>query len=144
MVTFAFTTVPAATAAVPRSQPTSAPVPGKTDRKRVMSDSGDDGVAVAGPRELTCPKSPYLRVLKRVRSKPRKSSTTATLEKLREEKEVLDKQRAAYQRQYERIHSGTAPVAVPPRSVKSLTVVSPRDGTCNVSPARGGGAWCRC
>ena len=97
------------TAAPPRPQAQSAPAPRHG--------------AVTRGAAVTCPKSPYLRVLKRVRSKVRVSSTTATLNQVRQEMVAMHKQKLAHQRQYERMHSGAAPVAVPPRSVKELTVV---------------------
>ena len=77
---------------------------------------------------VTCPKSPYLRVVKRVRSKVRVSSTTAQLNKVAEEMRALEKQKQRYRKTYERTHASGAAVVVPPRSVKTLTVV--RNAVC--------------
>jgi hypothetical protein len=117
-VRVAFNSTAVATAGKPKATAQSAPAPpSDADRKRAMSEQ------IERPMGVTCPKSPYLRVLKRVRSKVRISSTSQQLQKIRAECEQLEKQKKEYHRQYERIHSGTAPVSVPPRSVKSLTIV---------------------
>ena len=55
----------------------------------------------------------------------RVSSTSLQLNKIRQEMEQLEKQKREYGRTYERVHSSAAPIAVPPRSVKSLTIVRP-------------------
>lgn len=119
----------ARTATTARSTTAAAPTVASTrraaaaTRPAVRPPAVPAAAAAAAPApKVTCPKSPYLRVLKRARSAVRVSSTTRVLEKIRDEVAEIEKQKKTFNRIYERVHSAAAPVAVPPRSIKNLTV----------------------
>lgn len=72
--------------------------------------------------KLTVPNTPKLQAMKRTRSERILSSTSLELQRIREEREQLRRQKEKYTRVFESVRMGAVAVAAP-RSVKPLTQV---------------------
>jgi hypothetical protein len=94
----------------------------KAARKRKASETSE-GKASQKVMQLTIPNTPNLRVLKRTRSERIMSSTSLELQKIREEREAMKKQKAKFDKTYTHVKSVVAAPTAVPRSVKPLTQV---------------------